>query len=161
MARPAQSGRHAGDRRFDPLAVLLFLPVIGIAAVLTAILIVPPIAGIAFGAKEIDARLTALGADFTHIPRFPERSTIYASDGKTQLATLFLDNREIVQLDEVSDIAQEAVLATEDAQFYEHGPLDWTSLMRALLTNAATNVNGLNDDPGCRRASARFSWSWG
>ena len=31
-------------------------------------------------------------------PRFPERSTIYASDGKTVLATLYLDNREIVGL---------------------------------------------------------------
>jgi penicillin-binding protein 1A len=138
MARTAQSGRHAADRRFDPLAVFLLVPVIGIAAVLTAILIVPPIAGIAFGAKEIDARLTALGADFTHIPRFPERSTIYASDGTTELATLYLDNREIVRLDEVSEVARRAVLATEDAQFYQHGPLDWTSLMRALLTNAAT-----------------------
>ena len=138
MARPVQSGRHSADRRIDPLAMLLLVPVIGIAAVLIAILIVPPIVGIALGAKEIDARLTSLGADFTHIPRFPERSTIYASDGTTELATLYLDNREIVQLEDVSEIAQQAVLAIEDAQFYEHGPLDWTSLMRALLTNAAT-----------------------
>ena len=138
MARTEHSGRHSADLRFNPLAVLLFVPVIGIAAVLIAILIVPPIAGIAFGAKEIDARLTALGADFTHIPRFPERSTIFASDGKTVLATLYLDNREIVKLADVSQIGQQAVLATEDAQFYQHGPLDWTSLVRALLTNAAT-----------------------
>jgi penicillin-binding protein 1A len=138
MARPAHPGRHSADRRSDPFAMLLLVPVIGIAAVLIAVLIVPPIVGIAFGAKEIDARLTALGANFTHIPRFPERSTIYASDGTTELATLYLDNREIVQLHDVSEIAQQAVLATEDAQFYQHGPLDWTSLMRALLTNAAT-----------------------
>ena len=63
---------------------------------LIAVLIAPPIAGLAFGAKSIDARLTLLGADFTHDPRFPERSTIYAADGKTVLATLYLDNREIV-----------------------------------------------------------------
>jgi penicillin-binding protein 1A len=138
MARTEQPGRDTADLRSNPLAVLLFVPVIGVAAVLIAILIVPPIAGIAFGAKEIDARLTALGANFTRIPKFPERSTIYASDGKTVLATLYLDNREIVQLADVSQIGQQAVLATEDAQFYQHGPLDWTSLVRALLTNAAT-----------------------
>lgn len=138
MARTARSGRHEVDGRPDPMAVLLLVPVIGAAAVLIAILIAPPLAGIAFGAKTIDARLTALGANFTRIPRFPERSTIYASDGKTVLATLYLDNREIVQLDDVSEIGQKAVLATEDAQFYEHGPLDWTSLVRALLTNAAS-----------------------
>ncbi len=138
MARTVQPGRHVADRPYEPLAVLLLVPVIAAAAVLIAILIVPPIAGLAFGAKRIDARLTALGADFTRIPRFPERSTIYASDGKTELATLYLDNREIVGLDDISPIGPKAVLAVEDAQFYEHGPLDWTSLVRALLTNAAT-----------------------
>jgi penicillin-binding protein 1A len=138
MARTAQPGHHAADRRFDPLAVLLLIPVIGVAAVVVAVLIVPPIAGLAFGAHEIDARLTKLGAGFTHIPKFPERSTIYAADGKTVLATLYLDNREIVELGDVSDAAQRSVLAIEDAQFYQHGPLDWTSLIRALLTNAAT-----------------------
>jgi penicillin-binding protein 1A len=138
MARTVQPGRHAADRSSEPLAVLLLVPVIAIAAVLIAILIVPPLAGVAIGAKRIDARLTALGADFTRIPRFPERSTIYASDGKTELATLYLDNREIVGLDDISAIGSKAVLAVEDAQFYEHGPLDWTSLIRALLTNAAT-----------------------
>ncbi len=138
MARTAQSGRHASDRPYSPLALLLLAPVIAISAVLIAILIVPPIAGLAFGAKRIDARLTALGADFTRIPRFPERSTIFASDGKTELATLYLDNREIVELDDISEMGRNAVLAVEDAEFYEHGPLDWSSLIRALLTNAAT-----------------------
>ena len=138
MARTVQPGRHAADRPFNPLAVLLLVPVIAIAAVLIAILIVPPFAGLGLGAKRIDARLTSLGADFTRIPRFPERSTIYASDGKTELATLYLDNREIVGLADISPIASKSVLAVEDAQFYEHGPLDWTSLVRALITNAAT-----------------------
>ena len=54
------------------------------------------------------------------------------------LATLYLDNREIVDLADISEIGRKSVLAVEDAQFYEHGPLDWTSLIRALLTNAAT-----------------------
>jgi penicillin-binding protein 1A len=138
MARTVQPGRHAADRPFNPLAVLLLVPVIAIAAVLIAVLIVPPFAGLGLGAKRIDARLTSLGADFTRIPRFPERSTIYASDGKTELATLYLDNREIVSLKDMSPIASKSVLAVEDAQFYEHGPLDWTSLLRALVTNAAT-----------------------
>ena len=106
MARNRATGRHAADLRFAPLAVLLLAPVIAVAAVLIAILIAPPIAGLAFGAKSIDARLTLLGADFTHIPRFPERSTIYAADGKTVLATLYLDNREIVDLPDISEIGR-------------------------------------------------------
>ncbi len=138
MARTPQPGKHAAERHIDPLALLLLIPIIGIAAVIVAVLILPPFVGVAFGAKEVDARLIRLGAGFTHIPRFPERSTIYASDGKTVLATPYLDNREITDLDAVSDISQKSVLAIEDAQFYQHGPLDWTSLVRALLTNAAS-----------------------
>ena len=41
-------------------------------------------------------------------------------------------------LNDIGAIARESVLAVEDARFYEHGALDWTSLIRALLTNAAT-----------------------
>jgi hypothetical protein len=102
MAGTVQPGRHAADRPFSPLAVLLLVPVIAIAAILIAVVIVPPFAGLGLGAKRIDARLTSLGANFTRIPRFPERSTIYASDGKTQLASLYLDNREIVGLADIS-----------------------------------------------------------
>ena len=65
---------------------------------------------------RVDAKLNALGADFTRIPRFPERSTIYANDGETVLATVFLDNRELVRLKNVSKAAQKAVLAIEDSE---------------------------------------------
>ena len=51
---------------------------------------------------RVQAKLDRLGADFTRIPKFPERSTIYASDGETVLATVYLDNREIVRLKKIS-----------------------------------------------------------
>ncbi len=141
MADEADTGRHVAerpDRGANPFLILLFVPVIAVAGFLVAVLFLPPIAGAAFGVDRIDAKLTALGADFTHIPKFPERSTIYAADGKTVLATLYLDNREIVALKRVSKLARKAVLAVEDAEFYSHGALDWAAVVRALLTNAAS-----------------------
>jgi membrane peptidoglycan carboxypeptidase len=120
---------------FKPLALLLLLPVVAVASGFAAIVLSPPFAGASFIVKEIDRRLTAAGADFTKIPRFPERSTIYANDGKTVLATVYLDNREIVELEEVSEIAQQAVLAIEDSDFYQHGPLDYSAMLRALVIN--------------------------
>ena len=50
--------------------------------------------------------------------------------------TVYLDNREIVRLKEIAPIAREAVLAIEDSGFYEHGALNWSSLVRALVENA-------------------------
>jgi membrane peptidoglycan carboxypeptidase len=120
---------------FKPVALLLLVPVIAAAASFAAVVLAPPFVGAAYVVKEIDRRLTAAGADFTKIPRFPERSTIYANDGRTVLATVYLDNREIVELDEVSEVMREAVLAIEDSGFYRHGPLDYSALLRALVIN--------------------------
>lgn len=138
MPSQADDGRQTAERRDHVWAALLLLPVVAVAAVLVAALLLPMFAGAAFGAREVDAQLEALGEGFTRIPRFPERSTIYAADGKTVLATLYLDNRELVGLRHVSKVARKAVLSIEDAQFYEHGALDWTAVVRALVTNAAS-----------------------
>jgi len=138
----ASSGPRRADPRplndrlaFKPFAILLLIPVVLIAAGLTAIVIAPPFLGAGAGVKRLDAKITALGAGFTRIPRFPERSTIYARDGKTVLATVYLDNRELVSLKDVSKPAKEAVLASEDSNFYRHGALNWGSLIRAFATN--------------------------
>jgi membrane peptidoglycan carboxypeptidase len=121
---------------FKPLAALLLVPVILLAGGLFAVVLAPPFVGAALGVMRVDAKLSTLGADFTRIPRFPERSTIYANDGNTELATVYLDNRELIRLKDVSKQAQRAVLAIEDAEFYDHGALNWSSLVRALIENA-------------------------
>jgi membrane peptidoglycan carboxypeptidase len=121
---------------FKPLAIALLIPVIALSGALMALVLAPPFIGAAFGLMRVDAKLDAAGADFTRIPRFPERSTIYANDGQTVLATVFLDNRELVRLDHVSMPAQKAVLAIEDSGFYDHGALNWSSLLRAVVENA-------------------------
>jgi membrane peptidoglycan carboxypeptidase len=117
------------------LALLLVVPIIVGASGLMAIIIAPPFVGAAYAVQELDRRLQAAGADFNKIPDFPERSIIYANDGRTVLATVYLDNREIVKLSKVSPIAKQAVLAIEDSGFYQHGPLNWASLMRAVIEN--------------------------
>jgi membrane peptidoglycan carboxypeptidase len=115
--------------------VLLLVPIILATSVLAAVVLAPPFAAVGFGVNEVKSRLDALGADFTRIPRFPERSTIYASDGSV-LARVYLDNREIVPLKAISPVAREAALAIEDSDFFQHGALDWSSLIRAMIENA-------------------------
>ena len=36
----------------------------------------------------------------------------------------------------LTQVAQKAVLAIEDSSFYDHGALDWSSLVRAMIENA-------------------------
>ncbi len=120
---------------FKPIAALLLIPMILATSILTAAILAPPFAAAGFGVNEIRSRLDALGSDFTRIPRFPERSTIYAADGSI-LTRVYLDNREIVKLAAISPATQRAVLAIEDSDFFQHGALDISSLIRAMIENA-------------------------
>jgi penicillin-binding protein 1A len=121
----------------DPLVPLLLAAVIAVGAGLVAIVLLPVFGTLGMSANALNARIHAAGEGISiRMPQFPERSTIYAKDG-TALATLYLDeNREIVRLDHVSEVARDAVLAIEDDGFYEHGGVNVPSMLRAMLANA-------------------------
>jgi membrane peptidoglycan carboxypeptidase len=68
------------------------------------------------------------------LPRPPQRSVIYASDGRTVLANLFLnEDRKIATLQQVPKVAQQAVIAIEDDRFYEHHGVDLRGIARAAV----------------------------
>lgn len=45
---------------------------------------------------------------------------------------------DYVTLDQISVIYQEAVIESEDRRFYNHGPVDYYGLARAMFTNVTT-----------------------
>ncbi len=73
-----------------------------------------------------------------------QSSAIYAlRDGEPeQIATFYHENRVEVPFEEISENLVNAVVATEDPRFYEHGGVDVISLVRATLTNLATFGEG-------------------
>jgi membrane peptidoglycan carboxypeptidase len=132
----AASPRPISDRwAFKPVALLLLAGALVASSGVLAVLISPPFLAAGIGVNEIQSRLDEAGADFTRIPHLPQRSTIYASDGKTVLAHIYLDNREVVPLHNISPWAVKATLAIEDSGFYEHGAINLTSLIRAMIEN--------------------------
>jgi penicillin-binding protein 1A len=87
------------------------------------------------GQRVIDARTRSLT-----IPPQPERSTIYAADGSV-LATVYRGfNRQTVPLKRIRPITRKAVLAVEDARFYQHGPIDLRAIARAALANLSSGT---------------------
>lgn len=63
-----------------------------------------------------------------------ETTRIYAADGSL-IATLFKENRTWVPFEKVSKSFRDAIVATEDARFYEHGGIDLIGLVRAAITD--------------------------
>lgn len=67
---------------------------------------------------------------------FIESTKIYDRTGETILYELYgEEKREIVSLDEISEYAKQAVIATEDANFYSHHGVDIWGILRAVKIN--------------------------
>ena len=73
-----------------------------------------------------------------------QASTIYGTkDGQpVEIGRFYHENRISIGFDEMSPNILNAVVATEDPRFYEHGGIDVISLFRATLTNAAMGGGG-------------------
>ncbi len=116
------------------LPLVLVLVLAGFAAVV-ALTLLPIFGAAGAGVNAFRDRLDAAGLGRARIPTLPQSSTIYASDGSV-LAEIFLDeNRRYVRIGKVADVAQKAVVAIEDDSFYDHGALNFPSLIRAAITN--------------------------
>ena len=60
---------------------------------------------------------------------------VYASDRETVIARLQLEYREPVEIGQIDEKLINAVVAVEDARFYEHSGVDYYGVMRALVNN--------------------------
>jgi 1A family penicillin-binding protein len=67
-----------------------------------------------------------------------QTTKIYSADGKL-LANLFLENRQVVPLADISSYLQKAVVSVEDERFYEHNGFDAIGIVRAAVANAAAH----------------------
>lgn len=72
------------------------------------------------------------------LPPAPETSTLYAADGETVIATFGDQYRVELEYDQIPDSVKDALVATEDSNFYEHKGVDPEGIMRALVTNVSS-----------------------
>lgn len=69
--------------------------------------------------------------DLSKLGEMRERSIVYDRKGR-EIGRLHGENRVVVPLDKVSPHFIKALLAREDARFYEHGGIDYVGVARAL-----------------------------
>jgi membrane peptidoglycan carboxypeptidase len=100
------------------------------------------LAGLAFPLVGGFGLMARAGADsFGKLPAalredpLPQRSRILAADGSV-LATIYAENRIVTPIDDVAPDLLYAIVAIEDARFYEHGGVDVRGLFRAFVRNS-------------------------
>ncbi|MFI7586273.1 transglycosylase domain-containing protein [Spongisporangium articulatum] len=111
-----------------------------VMGLLGAGLMLPVVGASGVGAKKSVDVFAKLPSNLEQ-PPLSQGSTVLDKKGKV-LASFYEENREVVPLSKISPNMQNAVVAIEDARFYEHGGFDSKGLVRAFVTN---KVNGATE----------------
>ena len=72
----------------------------------------------------------------------PQKTTLYARDGQTVIATLFSQDRVPVDLNQIPKYLQQALVATEDRRFYSHHGVDMRGLIRSAVSTSGGDTQG-------------------
>src|SRR5262245_46608505 len=106
----------------------MFLAVSVLAGVLVAGVALPVTGGLGLAARSGTELFDDL-PDELATPPLAQNSYILAADG-SRIATFYDQNRISVRLSAVSDVMRQAIVAVEDARFYEHGGIDLRGTLR-------------------------------
>jgi membrane peptidoglycan carboxypeptidase len=119
----------------SPLSRLFTVLLAGVlAGLVLAVAALPVNLLIGYAAKSTLGAYVAL-PEALRTPTTPQRSYLYANDGKTLITTFHDVNRTDVPLAEIAPVMREAIVAAEDRRFYSHGGTDLRGLARALVAN--------------------------
>ncbi|WP_213453385.1 transglycosylase domain-containing protein [Rhizomonospora bruguierae] len=105
-----------------------------IAGVLVAALAFPLAALAGIGIVDTGRGLNGIPTELTVSPP-AQTSYVYAADGRTLLTAFYEENRHDVPLDAVAQDMQHAIIAAEDARFYQHHGVDARGVARAFVAN--------------------------
>ncbi|MDG4804231.1 transglycosylase domain-containing protein [Micromonospora sp. WMMD980] len=105
-----------------------------LAGVVVAAAAFPAVAMSGLAAKAGAETFGALPKELT-VARAPQITNVYASDGKTPLATMYDENRKDVKLKDISPFMRKAIVAAEDHDFYKHNGVDLNGVARAFVNN--------------------------
>ncbi|AJT41961.1 transglycosylase domain-containing protein [Psychromicrobium lacuslunae] len=117
-----------------------FLAVSVLCGVLVAGLMVPAVALTGSAASTSIDAFDKLPGELTSADA-AVATKILASDGSL-IANLYTQNRQPVGFDQMSPFIKNAVVAIEDSRFYEHGGVDATGIMRALVSTVQGGRQG-------------------
>ncbi|MCA0296716.1 MAG: penicillin-binding protein [Actinobacteria bacterium] len=121
-------------------SLIMFVVVSILGGLLAAGLVVPMTGMATSTGKDAIASLDNLPTEL-ETPTQWQSSKLLNADGSV-LANFYDENRVYKPLSDISPIMQKAQVAIEDHRFYEHGALDLTGTLRALVSTSQGNTQG-------------------
>jgi membrane peptidoglycan carboxypeptidase len=115
---------------------------IGVAGALVAAIGLPFVAGAGIVARDVAEDFDNQQCD-ANLARaqLAQRTVIYAANGSA-ITSLFRENREIANANEIPQVMKDAIVAIEDRRFYDHRGVDVKGLLRASIRGAGGDVQG-------------------
>ncbi|WP_330239766.1 transglycosylase domain-containing protein [Streptomyces sp. NBC_00525] len=110
-----------------------FLGVAALSGVVLAGIALPAAGALGLAAKGTVDGFDEIPANLK-TPPLSQRSKILDSEGGL-IATVYSRDRTVVPLTSISPYMQKAIIAIEDARFYEHGAVDLKGILRAMNRN--------------------------
>ncbi|GAA0930410.1 MULTISPECIES: transglycosylase domain-containing protein [Streptomyces violaceusniger group] len=111
-----------------------FLGVSALAGAVMAGLALPAVGALGLAAKGTVEEFDGIPANLK-TPPLSQRTTILDAKGG-EIAKVYSRDRTIVELNDISSYMRQAIVAIEDARFYEHGAVDLKGVLRAVNSNA-------------------------
>ena len=99
-----------------------------------AALAYPLVAVGGLGAKKAATALSSL-PDELIIPPAAQASYLFASDNRTLITTFYEEYRQYVPIARIAPVVRQAMIAAEDARFYQHRGVDGKGIVRAFVAN--------------------------
>jgi membrane peptidoglycan carboxypeptidase len=115
-------------------ALLRLLGVCGVLGLVVAGILLPVVGGAGLFARAATDSFSKLPTEL-RFPPPPQRSRVLAADGST-IAAFFTQDRVDVPLARIAPVMQKALIAIEDARYYDHGAIDLRGTLRAAATDA-------------------------
>ncbi|MEV8510075.1 transglycosylase domain-containing protein [Actinoplanes sp. NPDC051475] len=109
-----------------------------LSGVVVAAAAFPAVAMSGLAAKAGGESFASLPGELKHATA-PQVSRAVAADGKTQVAVFWDEFRSDVPLKDISKSMQDAIVAAEDHQFYEHNGVDLKGVARAFVSNSGSS----------------------
>jgi membrane peptidoglycan carboxypeptidase len=112
-----------------------------VAGVLAAGVALPFIGGFGLVAKHYADKFQNTTCNLQETPP-PQKTEVFANDGKTLIATIFKQDRQPIPLTQVPKSLQQALIATEDRRFLSHHGVDMRGLIRSAVSTSGGDTQG-------------------